>query len=140
MTPEAERAYSKAIRLAHVGDHASALRWFRRATEFDGNDPRYWIGLGVCLIKLHHWDQAVVAVQRGLDLHPHYAEADARLFLAEALIGAGQVNKARTQLKIVAGMKSSYPSYDHPITEARRRLAARAPMMTRERNPTVSKK
>jgi Flp pilus assembly protein TadD len=64
MTGEAEKAYANANRLAHDGDHASALEWFRRAAELDATDPRYWIGLGLCLINLRHWDQAVVALEQ----------------------------------------------------------------------------
>lgn len=91
--------------------------------ELDGAEPRYWIALGVCLSKLHHWSEAVKALQRGVDLKPHYAEADARLWLGEALLASGDRNRAREQFEHVAGMQPSYPSHDRPMRAARKRLA-----------------
>ena len=105
------------------GDHAAAIQHLKRATELDGADARCWISLGASLIQLRHWAQAVAALRRGVDLRPHYAEADARLMLADALIGAGQHVAARAQLELVASMQPFYPSYDRPIIEARRRLS-----------------
>lgn len=91
--------------------------------DLDGADPRYWIALGVCLLKLRHWSQAAKALQQGIDLKPRYAEADSRLFLAEALVASGDRKRAGEQFEHVVGMKPSYPSYDRPIDEARRKLA-----------------
>jgi len=90
----------------------------------DPSDARYQISLGVCLLQLRHWDEAVKALSRGVELKPHYAEADARLFLAEALANAGDLARAQEQLKVVASMEPSYPSYDKPMAEAKKRLAS----------------
>jgi len=70
----------------------------------------------------------VEVLTRGVALKPHYAEADARLFLAEALKSNGNAKLAREQLEIVASMEPSYPSYDEPIDEATRQLAAMSPL------------
>jgi uncharacterized protein HemY len=87
------------------------------------SDPRHWISLGVVLIGLRHWSEAVKALQRGIELEPAYAEADARLFLADALEGAGRMAEARRQWQIVVAMEPSYPSYEEPMVTARRKLA-----------------
>jgi hypothetical protein len=55
-------------------------------------------------------------------LNPHYAEADARLFLAEAYEKAGDILHAKEQWTLVSGMKGSYPSYDQPMAVARKKL------------------
>jgi tetratricopeptide (TPR) repeat protein len=111
------------VRLEQQGDLPRALVSFRRAVELDDTDSRYWLSVGVCLLKLHHWSEAAKALTRGIDLKPHYAEADARLFLAEAFVGGGELNRAREQYRIVASMEPSYPSYDKPMLEATKRLA-----------------
>jgi uncharacterized protein HemY len=82
------------------------------------------LNLGLALTKLRHWSQAVEVLTRGVALRPHYAEADARLFLAEALKSNGDRRLAREQLEIIASMEPSYPSYELPIDEAKRQLAA----------------
>ncbi len=112
-----------ATALQEGNDLTGALRLFRRAVELDGADPRYWIALGVCLSKLRHRTEAAKALQRGVNLRPHYAEADARLALAEVLLASGDRKLAREQFEHVIGMSPSYPSYDRPIKEARRKLA-----------------
>jgi Flp pilus assembly protein TadD len=103
----------------------SELNAAREAIERDRSDPRHWISLGVVLIRLRHWDEAVKNLRRGLELKPAYAEADARLFLAEALEGAGRLPEARREWRTVAEMEPSYPSYGEPMEQARRKLAER---------------
>ena len=123
LNPTAESAFVDASVLQDSNDLTGALRLFRRAVELDGADPRYWVALGVCLSKLRHWSESAKALQRGVNLKPHYAEADARLFLAEALLASGDRKRAREQLEHIIGMRPSYPSYDRVIDEARRKLA-----------------
>jgi uncharacterized protein HemY len=99
------------------------LQTARDAVSREPSDPRHWISLGVVLLGLRHWSEAVKALQRGIDLRPAYAEADARLFLADALEGAGRRAEARRQWQIVLAMEPCYPSYEEPIATARRKLA-----------------
>jgi tetratricopeptide (TPR) repeat protein len=112
----------RAVSLESSGDFAAALAEFRRAIDVAPSDPRYWVAFGHCLMHLHHWTEAVDALSRGIDLKPHYGEADARLYLAEALVNAGDTKRARLELEHIAAMVPSYPSYDLPIKEARERL------------------
>ena len=120
----AEKAFKEGWRLQEHGDLPGALVCFRRAVDLDNSDSRYWISLGVCLLRLRHWGQSVEALNRGIELKPHYAEADARMFLAEALSNAGDLKRAREQLEVVTSMEPSYPSYDAPILEAKKLLAS----------------
>jgi len=123
MIAEAETAFQEGIRLKQAGDIPAAITCFRRAAELDESDPRYWVSLGVALSELHQWSEAVKVLTIGVGLKPHYAEADARLFLAEALKASGDAELARKQLEIIASMEPSYPSYALPIDEAKRQLA-----------------
>jgi len=74
------------------------------------------------LSQLGHQEQAIIELKDGIALKPHYAEADARLFLAEAYERSGKIRSAKQQWALVADMKGSYPSYDEPMKEAREKL------------------
>ncbi|MBR1219262.1 tetratricopeptide repeat protein [Bradyrhizobium sp. U87765 SZCCT0131] len=117
-------AFRRGCDLQAAGDRPAAITHYRTAIDLDATDPRFWIAFGQCLSELHHWDEAIRALTRGIALKPHYCEADARLMLAEALYGAGRLRDARTQWDIVSRMQPEYPSYDLPMQEARQRLAA----------------
>ena len=123
----AAQVFEEAVQLQGDGDLPKALVCFLHAVDLDASDSRYWLSLGVCLLRLRHWNEAAMALSRGIELKPHYAEADARLFLAEALSNAGEIARAREQLLVVASMEPSYPSYDKPMLEARKLLASGSP-------------
>jgi cytochrome c-type biogenesis protein CcmH/NrfG len=99
------------------------LQTARDAVKREPSDPRHWISLGVVLLGLRHWSEAVKALKRGIELRPAYVEADARLFLAEALEGADRMAEARKQWQTVLAMEPCYPSYEEPMATARRKLA-----------------
>jgi tetratricopeptide (TPR) repeat protein len=121
--PAAESEFKLASDLMQQRDASSALVHYRTALDLDAQDSRYWIGFGMCLFELRHWEQAVLALARGLELAPSYGEADARLVLGDALAKAGRRSDAVEQWRIVAQMKPTYPSHEAPIKEARARLA-----------------
>ena len=126
MTPEAEAQYKAADAYSQAGNHIDALKPLKQAVEIDPTDPRYWIGLGVSLLKLHHWEEAVRALIRGIELKPHYAEADARMFLADAFAELGDIKSAEKQWQIVVSMTPTYPSHEAPMKDARRLLEKHA--------------
>ena len=111
-----------AAALQRRGDLSQALDAATRAVELSDQDTRHLISLGRILLDLQRFDDAVRMLRRGLELHPHYAEADARLFLADALDRSGQLDAAREQWRIISAMEPSYPSYEKAIEEARRKL------------------
>jgi Flp pilus assembly protein TadD len=127
MNDAAEAAFQKALSLEQSGDLAAASAEFARATELDGTDPRYWINRGVALLNLRHFAEAVRCLQIGIDLKPHYGEADALLFLADALWLAGKKKKAEDEWLTVSKMEPCYPGYDNPIDEAKQRLNGHRP-------------
>jgi tetratricopeptide (TPR) repeat protein len=123
----AKAAFQKALSLQESGDLAGAAAEFARATDLDGADPRFWIARGAVLLQLRHFDEAARCLRVGVDLKPHYGEADARLFLADALWGTGRKVEAAAEWMTVSKMTPSYPGYEQPIEEAKRRLAERPP-------------
>jgi len=129
--PPGSSELAEASKLMEAQRYSKALTAYRRAVKVAEADPRVQIGLGVCLMKLRHWDGAIRALTRGIELKPHYAEADARLFLAESLFAAGDKRKAIEQWKIAEGMPSTYPSHEQPMDEARRQLALLNPSCSR---------
>ena len=122
MNEKAESEFKEGCTQNEKGDYPSALSHFKAAVKLDDSDPRYWISLGVCLMKLCHWREAVNSLKKGVELKPHYAEADARMFLAEALAAAGRIKEATKEWETVSGMVPTYPSYNAPIAEANEKL------------------
>jgi tetratricopeptide (TPR) repeat protein len=122
MNPAAETEFLAGNASRQQGDRVQALLHYRAATALSGNDPRYWIACGECLLHLRHWREAVRALTRGIELDPAYGEADARLMLADALMGDGKPRQAVLQLRHVAAMDPTYPGYEAPIAEAKARL------------------
>jgi tetratricopeptide (TPR) repeat protein len=102
-TKEAVEAYQQAIRLLPA-------------------DPRPLIALGRLQTTCGHYADAISLLEAGLALKPHYAEADARLFLAEVLERSGAVEKAVAQWQVVLRMEPTYPSHHLPMEEAKRKL------------------
>ncbi len=123
----AKAAFQKALSLQELGNLAGAAAEFARATDLDGTDPRFWIARGAVLLQLRHFDEATRCLRVGVDLKPHYGDADARLILADALWGAGRKVEAVAEWVTVSKMTPSYPSYEQPIEDAKRRLAERPP-------------
>ena len=105
--------------LDQIGEAESA---YRAAIKCDRKDARPWIALGRLLLNVGRFADAIAELEHGVSLKPHYAEADARLFLAEAYLGAGDLSKARAEWHTISKMEGFYPSYDEPMDEARRRL------------------
>lgn len=122
MNREAEKHFKSGNELGAKGDHPSAVEEFKYAIEEDASDPRYWISYGVCLMVLKNWEEAIEKLETGIGLKPGYAEADARLYLAEALLKAGRKADAINQLDHVSKMRPSYPDYEKPIDEAKAKL------------------
>jgi len=102
-TKEAVEAYQQAIRLLPA-------------------DPRPLIALGRLQTTCGHYAEAISLLQAGLATKPHYAEADAKLFLAEALERSGALEEAIAQGQGVLRRKPSYPSRHRPMEDAKRKL------------------
>lgn len=93
-----------------------------RAVSLLKGDPRPLIALGNVQRLRGRYHVAIRSLEAGVALKPHYAEADARLMLAEALVGAKKLKEAADQWRIVAKMEPFYPSYEWPMEEAKRKL------------------
>jgi len=78
--------------------------------------------LGVCLTRLKQFAAAIPHLRRAINLKPHYAEASAHLFLADALKGSGQIDAACREWKLVLEMPNEYPEYDSAKKEANQLL------------------
>jgi len=134
---EAVRAFRRAVDLGP--NWGEAHYWLGSAQEQQGRlreavasleqaislapvDARPRIALGVCLTKLKDYTTAVGHLRQGIALKPHYAEASARLFLADALRQSGQIDAARAEWRLILDMPSKYPDYDDPLKEARQLL------------------
>jgi tetratricopeptide (TPR) repeat protein len=69
-----------------------------------------------------NYAEAISLLEAGLAKKPHYAEADARLFLADVLERSGAVEEAIAQWQIVLRLEPSYPSRHLRMEEAKRKL------------------
>ena len=99
-----------------------AIEAYQQAIRLLSSDPRPLIALGRLRSNCGQYEEAIRLLEAGLAMKPHDAEADARLFLAEALERSGALEKAVAQWQIVGGMKPSYPSHHRPMEEAKRKL------------------
>ena len=108
-----ESLYREAIALGEAGEFGQAARLYKRLVA-KSTDPRHFIGYGVCLQRLGHWEQSIVQLERGVELKPHYCEPDARLFLAESYLQANQKARAIQQWRIVERMPPSIRAMRQP--------------------------
>jgi Flp pilus assembly protein TadD len=104
------------------GHLREAVASFERAISLVPADARPQIALGVCLTKLKDYTAAVGHLRQGIALKPHYAEASAHLYLAEALRKSGQIDAAREEWRLIQEMPSEYPDYEVPLREAKQLL------------------
>jgi Flp pilus assembly protein TadD len=136
----AEKAYRTATQVApHWGEPYHWLAFvlqrrdslqeaenaYLRAIQLLAGDPRPLIALGDLQRRRGQYGNAIKSLEAGLALKPHYAEADARLMLAEAFACANNLKQAAAQWRLVARMEPSYPSDEKPMDEAKRKLAER---------------
>jgi tetratricopeptide (TPR) repeat protein len=105
-----------------LGDDDRAAKEHQIAHDLDPSDTRPLISLGVIRTRQRRLDEAIGLLEQGIALKPHYCFADAKLFLAEAFEGAGELEKARQQWREVLELEPMYPSYDEPIKEAHKKL------------------
>jgi tetratricopeptide (TPR) repeat protein len=96
---------------------------FQKAAQLDTRDSRPLISLGVGFVKAGRLAEAIKSFRSGLELNPHYGEADARLMLANALERNGKIQDAIVERKKVSEMTGFYPSGDKPMLEAKAKLA-----------------
>jgi superkiller protein 3 len=104
------------------GKLPEAVAAFKRAIILAPDDTRPRITLGVCLTRLKEFDAAIMHLRQGIAMKPHYAEASAHLFLADALRQSGQIDAAREEWRLILDMPSEYPDYENPHKEARQLL------------------
>jgi tetratricopeptide (TPR) repeat protein len=95
----------------------------REAIRLLPGDPRSLISIGRLLHSLGRPAEAIPYFEEGLRLKPHYAEADARFMLSEALESLGQIDKAVQIWRQIIKMDSTYPSYDRLSDEASKKLS-----------------
>ncbi len=94
----------------------------RQAIRLLPGDPRPLLSLGYFLVMSAQYAEAIPFFEEGLNLKPAYAEADARLGLAEAFEKLGQIEKAIALWRQIIKMEPSYPSDEWPMEEAKKKL------------------
>ena len=119
----AEGHYWLGTTYEELGDEEQAARQWQVAHELDPSDDRPLIALGCLRSKQRRFVEAIGLLKSGIALKPHYGFADAKLFLAQALEGAGNIKQAKEQWREVLELEPMYPSYDEPIKEARQKLS-----------------
>lgn len=108
--------------LGSQGRTEEAVEAYQQAIRLLPTDPRPLIALGHLQTTCGHYAEAIRLLEAGIAMKPHYAEADARLFLADALERSGAVEEAIAQWQVIMHMEPSYPSRHLPMEEAKRKL------------------
>ena len=104
------------------GELEKAVESYRAAIRIAPSDTRPLISLGVCLTQLGQFAEAVGCLRRAIDLKPHYAEASAHLFLADALRSSRQMEAACKEWRLVLDLPPAYPEHNSAKEEATKRL------------------
>jgi tetratricopeptide (TPR) repeat protein len=91
--------------LREMGRLEEAIKEYEEAIRLGPTDPRHHISYGNSLSQMGRHEEAVAALRRGVQLKPHYGEASARMFLADALKATGQLQAAMQEWRFVASMK-----------------------------------
>ncbi len=107
----------------NLSNQEGAERAWLSANKLDPDDSRPLISLGLLRTKQGRFEEAVELLEQGVALKPHYGFADAKLFLADALVGSGNIEGAKEQWREVLELEPMYPSYDEPMNEAREKLS-----------------
>ena len=105
-----------------AGNDKLAAEEYQIAQRLAPTDSRAVISLGVLRSKQRRYKEAVRLLEVGIALKPHYGYADAKLFLAEAYVGARKLKHAIRVWQDVLQLEPMYPSYDYPKQEARKKL------------------
>ena len=108
--------------LLQLSGVAEAESTFRRAIELDPTDSRPHLWLGIGFERAGRLDEAAQCLRAGLDLQPHYGDADSRMTLAGVLKKMGRIDEAIREWQIISKMEAIYPSYDDPIQDAKTEL------------------
>jgi tetratricopeptide (TPR) repeat protein len=82
--------------------HSDAIPYFQRSHQLAPDDPRPLMALGAAFVRLARYDEAIATLSSAISLKPHYSEADTRLELADAYVGAKRLEDAITQWRIVS--------------------------------------
>ncbi|MBW3637350.1 MAG: tetratricopeptide repeat protein, partial [Armatimonadetes bacterium] len=99
-----------------------AISSLRQAMRLAPENARYPISLGRIFLRRHDYSKAIKLFRKGISLKPHYGEAEAHLFLAEALVGAGNIEEARQEWQSVMTLQPMYPSFEKLHEEVRHLL------------------
>lgn len=108
--------------LHELGQIDEAISARHEAMRLAPQNARHPTSLGIILMQKHEYPASIEMLRKGILLKPHYGEADAHLFLAEALVANGQTEEACRECQLVLTIEPMYPSYKKPHREARRLL------------------
>lgn len=85
-TPATEfyRLFDLALSLARKGDYAAAIPEWRKALEYNPEDPKAYNNLGSALARQRNADEAIEQFRKALELEPGFGEAHVNLGVALA--------------------------------------------------------
>lgn len=95
--PDPERLFNQAMASQQRGDFAAAARDYRRVTEIAPDALPAWVNLGVTLVHLEQYSEAIVSYGRALALDPRNRQI--QFYLALAYYKKGDNIGAAAQLE-----------------------------------------
>ena len=112
-----------AFTLVSFGDLEQSIPHYEKAMELAPTDPRPVISYGICLTKLNRYEAAIRMLRHAIELNPHYGNASAHLFLADALLADGQIREACREWEFALTLEPVYPEHGSAHESAREMLA-----------------
>jgi|GEM_PF-1741020 len=101
---DAERRFEEAMELYVAGDWRGALPGLRAAAALDPEAPHVGFYLGACALLAGETDEGVAALERVIALGDTLFLEEARFELARARVRAGDLDRARDELRAVVAL------------------------------------
>lgn len=108
-SPDAEMHFSSGLTHLRENRPQQALDEFKQAVKQDGKSPYFQKGLGLALIQLRKYDEAIAAFRKALQINPYYV--DVRNDLGTALMLAGKRTEGKAEF-VTAYNDPTNPSPD----------------------------
>jgi tetratricopeptide (TPR) repeat protein len=112
-----------AAAMAQAGRFPEALAEMKIVVELAPEDPRHRVALGSIYLHSGRWEEAVESLTKGIELRPEHGEAEARVYLAQALEHCGKIAPAIEQWKWIAAIDDGYPNSEQLKGAANHRIA-----------------
>jgi tetratricopeptide (TPR) repeat protein len=114
---EAQQRFRTAMEFYSTGDYVSAIPGLEEAAELDPNAPNISFFLGASYLLTDRISEGIATLQHTVDLGDTPYLEEALLLLAQAHLGAGDIDKARDELGRVLELEGDFSEQARTMLE-----------------------